>query len=193
MQERIKRKAAAAQQASVAEQRGMDNLMHAMGLSGIEKTEWENNMQPGQLHYPTRVGMDNHPLGMYRHGGGSSALDGAIGGSLEGEEVVSMAASSYFSAVVTSKGEVWTFGACFNGCLGGNRDWSTAARRVGGPLARALAENGGAVRLVAGGTFCAALTANGKVVVWGKVPKPQQACRSFPLPYPSMNIFLVCQ
>jgi hypothetical protein len=35
---------------------------------------------------------------------------------------------------------------------------------------QAVAENGGAVRVAAGHTFCMCLTASGKVVMWGKVP-----------------------
>ena len=35
-----------------------------------------------------------------------------------------------------------------------------------------LQENGGAIALQAGGTFCMALTAQGKVVVWGKIGQP---------------------
>ena len=37
---------------------------------------------------------------------------------------------------------------------------------------QALQENGGAVALAAGGTFCLALTARGKVIVWGKIGGP---------------------
>ena len=37
---------------------------------------------------------------------------------------------------------------------------------------QALQENGGAIALAAGGTFCLALTAMGKVIVWGKIGGP---------------------
>ena len=35
-----------------------------------------------------------------------------------------------------------------------------------------MQENGGAIALAAGGTFCLALTARGKVIVWGKIGGP---------------------
>lgn len=35
-----------------------------------------------------------------------------------------------------------------------------------------LQENGGVIALQAGGTFCMALTAKGKLVVWGKIGQP---------------------
>ena len=38
--------------------------------------------------------------------------------------------------------------------------------------AQALQDNGGAIALEAGGTFCMALTAQGKVVIWGKIGGP---------------------
>ena len=44
----------------------------------------------------------------------------------------------------------------------------TAARQVEGALRRVLADNGGAVKLAAGGAFCAALTRSGLVVLWGQ-------------------------
>jgi alpha-tubulin suppressor-like RCC1 family protein len=83
--------------------------------------------------------------------------------------VVSIAASKYFSAAVTQGGEVWTFGADYNGALGSESSWSTSAQRVTGQLAERVRELGGAVQVAAGSTFCACLTANGKVLVWGKL------------------------
>lgn len=47
---------------------------------------------------------------------------------LENEVVVGCAASRYFSLVVTAKGEVWTFGACYSGSLGSDLSWSTSAQ-----------------------------------------------------------------
>lgn len=110
-------------------------------------------VQPGQVHSPTRLGLDTHPLFRMRHPAGQEApprgpADMMKG--LEDEEVLGVAASSYFSAAVTSEGEVWTFGACFNGSLGGESNWSTSARRVAEPLATMLKENGGAVAVAAG-------------------------------------------
>ena len=89
---------------------------------------------------------------------------------LENQEVVACDASRYFSVAATSTGQVWTFGACYNGSLGSDSSWSTSAQQVSGPLADAIADGGGAVRVAAGGTFCLALTAQGRVVVWGKLP-----------------------
>lgn len=37
---------------------------------------------------------------------------------------------------------------------------------------QALQEGGGAIALEAGGTFCMALTAQGKVIVWGRIGGP---------------------
>ncbi len=48
--------------------------------------------------------------------------------------------------------------------------WSTAAQKVSGALAQCIADNGGAIDVAAGSAFCVALTASGRVVVWGKVP-----------------------
>lgn len=81
--------------------------------------------------------------------------------------MVSVASSKYFSAACTSSGEVWTFGACFNGALGTNATWMTQPTRVAGQLADAIAGAGGAQKVAAGATFTACLTAQGTVVVWG--------------------------
>lgn len=55
---------------------------------------------------------------------------------------------------------------------------NTECQQVSGRLAAALEEGGGAVRVVAGGTFCAALTASGRVVLWGKVGEPHLIARA---------------
>ena len=65
---------------------------------------------------------------------------------------------------------MWTFGADYNGALGSDSSWSTSARQVSGQLADIIEAGGGAVQVAAGGTFCLALTATGRVVVWGKLP-----------------------
>ena len=44
--------------------------------------------------------------------------------------------------------------------------------RAGHADVQALQESGGAIALAAGGTFCLALTAMGKVIVWGKIGGP---------------------
>ena len=46
---------------------------------------------------------------------------------------------------------------------------------MGGQLAAVLAQYGGATRVAAGGSFCAALCASGTVVVWGAVQGPAKA------------------
>jgi alpha-tubulin suppressor-like RCC1 family protein len=84
--------------------------------------------------------------------------------------VVSLAASKYFSAAVTASGQLWTWGADYNGALGTSLSWSTAAAPVTGALAARLLDLGGAVSVVAGSTFVACLTAAGKVLLWGKLP-----------------------
>ena len=99
----------------------------------------------------------------------SAASKAVVGSGLEEERVVSIAASKYFSAVATEKGEVWTFGADYNGALGSEASWSTHAQRVTGVLAEKVKELGGAVQVAAGSTFCACLTASGRVLVWGKL------------------------
>lgn len=174
MQERLRQKMIQPQRREVAPmQYGTgDSMRHAAGLS-----DEDDSIQPGQLQFPTRIGMDKHPLGMLRHADvrGDPFSRPPVekqADSIDGEKVMQVAASSYFSAAVTMTGEVWTFGACFNGSLGGERDWSTSPQRVSGALADMLADNGGAVRIAAGGTFCAALTAFGRVVMWGKLPVP---------------------
>jgi len=167
MKSRLQRRATEADQQAAA-----SFLLGAFGLR--EDTGGLDSVQPGQLHYPARLGLDRHPLGRMRHPAGHAPLHSAddllLG--LEDERVLGLAASGYFSAAVTAAGEVWTFGACFNGSLGGDSNWTTAAQRVGEPLSSLLAENGGAVAVAAGSTFCTALTASGSVVVWGKVPNP---------------------
>ncbi|KAL6755968.1 regulator of chromosome condensation 1/beta-lactamase-inhibitor protein II [Haematococcus lacustris] len=134
-----------------------------------------SGLTPGCVHTPTRIGRDQHPLGEAHHAAALSPsglrLVGASG--LEQERVVGLAASRHFSVAVTAAGEVWTWGACYNGALGTHSSWSTSAQKVCGALAQAIGDAGGAIKAVAGGTFCAVLTANGKVLLWGKLPGPE--------------------
>jgi hypothetical protein len=61
-------------------------------------------------------------------------------------------------------------GADYNGALGSDgSSWQSSPRQVCQPLSAALADAGGAVAITAGGTFAAALTAAGRVIVWGKL------------------------
>ena len=58
----------------------------------------------------------------------AEALRTVLPSGLEQEEVVQVAAGRHFSAAVTGAGEVWTFGACYNGSLGSHSSWSTSAQ-----------------------------------------------------------------
>jgi alpha-tubulin suppressor-like RCC1 family protein len=61
-------------------------------------------------------------------------------------------------------------GADYNGALGSNSSsWQSSPRKVGPQLSAALEAAGGPVAVAAGGTFAAALTASGRVLVWGKL------------------------
>ena len=87
----------------------------------------------------------------------------------DGKRVVSIAASRYFSAAAVDDGGVYTWGGGFNGELGQwGVSWCTSPRRVtDDDLARLLGEGGGAASVTAGGNFCAAITTEGGLVVWG--------------------------
>ncbi|GAX72853.1 hypothetical protein CEUSTIGMA_g308.t1 [Chlamydomonas eustigma] len=134
-------------------------------------------LQPGQHPTPLRIGRDHHPISNLLNnndqvdasGESSEAAEVLKGGGLEDQQVVACDASRYFSIVATSSGQVWTFGACYNGSLGSHSSWSTSAQQVQGALVQTLSDEGGAVRVAAGSTFSLALTAQGRVVVWGKM------------------------
>ncbi|GFR42653.1 hypothetical protein Agub_g3590 [Astrephomene gubernaculifera] len=155
----------------------------ALNFSGLdfESAFAASGIHPGQQPTPLRIGRDQHPLWDVVAGAAGRATAAAGGlplgdmrvvlpSGLEGETVVGVAASRFFSAALTAAGEVWTFGACYNGCLGSDSSWSSSAQRVSGALAASLEDGGGAKQVVSGGTFCAALTAAGRVVLWGRVP-----------------------
>lgn len=88
----------------------------------------------------------------------------------DGKKCVSIAASRYFSAAADECGRVWTWGGGFNGELGQpGVSWCTSPRLVSAAgLTHALLEGEGAARVFAGGTFCAALTFDGGLVLWGR-------------------------
>ncbi len=151
------------------------HVASALGFGGFDAQAHVGQMglQPGQLATPMRIGRDEHPLsGVLLHPRDSAAAAAAesTASALDGPRVVSCAVSKYFSVAVTSDGRVWTFGACYNGSLGSDSSWSTTAQRVTGSLEAKLADCGGAVQVAAGGTFALALTATGRVVVWGRLP-----------------------
>jgi hypothetical protein len=140
------------------------------GIWGVdlERHLSETGLQPGVVHTPTRVerslldGLWGPAGGGQGGGGGAAAAEAAAPAArgLEGERVVGVAASRYFSVAVTDRGEVWTFGASYAGALA-QRDvsWSTAARPVEGAIADAIAAEGGAVAVAAAGTGAACVTA----------------------------------
>lgn len=114
---------------------------------------------PGQIATPVRLGRGRHGI----FSPGVAELAG-----LDAERIVQVAAGRFMSAAVTANGHVWTFGGGFSGELGNGASWSSGPRQVEGILAQVLADNGGAVKVVAGGSFCAALTKSGRVVLWGQ-------------------------
>uniref|UniRef100_A0A383VPA0 Uncharacterized protein n=1 Tax=Tetradesmus obliquus TaxID=3088 RepID=A0A383VPA0_TETOB len=130
---------------------------------------------PGQVGVPARVGagpcsMMSAAAAATGDAAAAAAAAAEAAQQLGSAEVVAVAASSYFSLALTAKGEVWTFGADYNGALGSEgSSWQSSPRKVGQPLSAALAAAGGAVAIAAGGTFAAAITASGRCVVWGKL------------------------
>ncbi|PRW33122.1 E3 ISG15-- ligase HERC5 [Chlorella sorokiniana] len=116
-------------------------------------------LMPGQIATPVRLGRARQ--GIFNPGVAELA-------GLDAERIVQLSAGRFMSAAVTAAGEVWTFGGGFNGELGTGASWSPGARRVEGILAQVLKDNGGAVKVTAGGSFCAALTNSGRVVLWGQ-------------------------
>ncbi|PSC69269.1 snurportin-1 [Micractinium conductrix] len=123
-------------------------------------------LMPGQIATPVR-------LGRARQGIFSPMLPEMLG--LDAERIVQIAAGRFMSAAVTAAGEVWTFGGGFNGELGSaGASWSPGPRRVDGILAQVLKDNGGALKVAAGGAFCCALTRSGRIVLWGQ-PRGSEA------------------
>ncbi|KAL4418903.1 hypothetical protein ABPG77_004056 [Micractinium sp. CCAP 211/92] len=117
-------------------------------------------LMPGQIATPVR-------LGRARQGLFSPMLPELAG--LDAERIVQVCAGRYMSAALTAAGEVWAWGGGFNGELGSpSLSWSPGPRRVDGILAEVLKDNGGAIKVAAGGAFCTALTRSGRVVIWGQ-------------------------
>ena len=140
----------------------------------IERHLSETGMQPGIVQTPARVmeaplfdarwslggGGGGGGGERTREGGSGEGAGAGAGAGLERERVVGVDCSRYFSIAVTDKGGVWTFGASYSGALAqGDVSWSTSARRVEGPVAAAIAAEGGAVAVAAGGAGAAWLTA----------------------------------
>jgi Regulator of chromosome condensation (RCC1) repeat len=97
---------------------------------------------------------------------------------LHEQHVVSVAAGREFTLVATRAGEVWTFGCGKDHQLATGNFVQTDARPVAGRVARMLAENGGAVDVAAGETFCLALARNGSVIMWGKLTPEGIVCNA---------------
>jgi len=144
-------------------------------------TGWDSVLQPGQVGHPVRVGSDRHALWGENDDeaadadaaclSSSSSSSSSDEPSISCERVVAASASRYYSALLTARGEVFTFGSDFNGALGSanGTSWQPSPRRVGGALGAALADGGGAVAVAAGGGFAAAVTREGGVLLWGRL------------------------
>lgn len=92
----------------------------------------------------------------------------------DGQRIVDVAASRHRTWVVTADGRVWALGGdwgrpdkatALEAALA--RGWLAPAVPLAADIARAVAAEGGARKVVAGGGFAALLTASGEVVVWG--------------------------
>eukprot|EP01026_Neomeris_dumetosa_P060253 TRINITY_DN5678_c1_g1_i2.p1 TRINITY_DN5678_c1_g1~~TRINITY_DN5678_c1_g1_i2.p1 ORF type:complete len:348 (-),score=67.99 TRINITY_DN5678_c1_g1_i2:433-1476(-) len=130
----------------------------ALGQQSWNSSMADLGVAPGQCLTPVRIGRDLH------------VLEGK-GEGLQDEVVTDIGASKYFSASTTATGQVWAFGGGFNGELGQTSDtWMTSPKLVGGQIQRSIAINGGALQIATGGTYCLCLTANGKVLMWGRPP-----------------------
>ena len=83
--------------------------------------------------------------------------------------VTKVAAGASCSAALTTTGEVWMFGYSYDRLFANGNAVQTEGRPIDGRPARLIAENGGAIDIVIGLHYCAALARNGAVVLWGKV------------------------
>lgn len=83
--------------------------------------------------------------------------------------VTKVAAGWACSAALTTTGEVWMFGYSYDRLFANGNAVQTEGRPIDGRPARLIAENGGAIDIVIGFQYCAALARNGSVVLWGKV------------------------
>ncbi|KAK9800907.1 hypothetical protein WJX73_009640 [Symbiochloris irregularis] len=159
------------------QQRRMEELRQAQRLweragpgPGARASESSlEGLMPGQLHTPARLGRDLH--NPFASSGGPPPETPAA--------AVKLAASRFFSALIDDGQQVYSFGGDYNGALGNNAAWSPAAQRVDGEVQQALEENGGAVDIAAGSTFCLANTSSGRPVMWGGWPGARSA-RSCP-------------
>ena len=100
--------------------------------------------------------------------------------------VAHAAAGANFSVAVTGTGEVWTFGCGAERQLATGNWIQTDARPVTGRVAAMLSENGGAVDVAAGESFCLALARNGCVILWGRMAPDGHVCNSRGIRLPGM-------
>lgn len=109
-------------------------------------------------------------LGYQQHQGGQAA-ESALPWHAQGLHelaVVKAAAAGPCSVALTAAGEVWMFGYGQEQQFANGNAVQTEGWPVDGRPARLIAEQGGAVDVVAGAAFCAALTRSGAVVLWGR-------------------------
>ncbi|KAF6250661.1 regulator of chromosome condensation 1/beta-lactamase-inhibitor protein II [Scenedesmus sp. NREL 46B-D3] len=146
------------------------SLSGVWGGASLETHLTAAGLHPGQVGVPGRVGAVSGNSMMTAAAAAAEEEAAEAARQLGSEVVVGVAASKYFSVALTAKGEVWAFGADYNGALGSDgSSWQSSPRQVGQPISAALEAAGGAVAVAAGGTFAAALTGAGRVLVWGKL------------------------
>ncbi len=83
-------------------------LNFSFGSQGIdmEGALQSFGLQPGQSHTPQRIGRDQHPLMDLQFGAAPAFEQEEAGPGIEGERVVGVAATKYFSVALTEAGEV---------------------------------------------------------------------------------------
>lgn len=124
-------------------------------------------MHAGSSYVPARVGTEHLPFTAWSSN--VPFVQDMYSGGLADERVVDVSASRFYSAVVTDKGEVWSFGGDPYGNLGVDSSLESGPQKLNPELATAIQDYGGAVQVAAGGAFCMCLTAAGKVFVWGRL------------------------
>ncbi|WIA37415.1 hypothetical protein OEZ86_014340 [Tetradesmus obliquus] len=127
----------------------------------------------GHVGVPARVGAG--PCSMMSAaaaatGDAAAAAAAEAAQQLGSAEVVAVAASSYFSLALTAKGEVWTFGADYNGALGSEgSSWQSSPRK----LVLSLTGSECVTRVTAGSHSSAAVTSQGRLWLWGRLVDQQ--------------------
>eukprot|EP00892_Ulva_mutabilis_P000121 jgi/Ulvmu1/10109/UM006_0059.1 len=130
--------------------------------SGAGSARWQDD-------WPGLNGMGGG--GGYQHPQGGQGTVTALPWHAQGLHelaVVKAAAAGPCSVALTASGEVWMFGYGHEQQFANGNAVQTEGWPVDGRPARLIAEQGGAVDVVAGAAFCAALTRSGAVVLWGR-------------------------